>query len=65
MKLQLGEVSKPPAAVAAKDEQPSTRLTDEQFIEKYKKWLESAHGNFAVRKTVRDYTRYGNSGYGV
>ena len=33
------------------------RLSDDQFMKRYKTWLESAHGNFASEKTIRDYSR--------
>ena len=33
------------------------RLSDEGFMSRFRKWLESANGNYAVEKTVRDYSR--------
>ena len=33
------------------------RLSDEGFMSRFRKWLESANGNYASEKTVRDYSR--------
>lgn len=43
----------PTATQAAKPD----RMSDDQFLSKYRAWLESANGNFAGEKTVRDYMR--------
>jgi hypothetical protein len=33
------------------------RLSDDGFLARYRSWLESANGNYAVESTVRDYSR--------
>ena len=33
------------------------RISDNEFLGRYRAWLESASGNFAGEKTVRDYSR--------
>ena len=33
------------------------KLSNVQFLARYRAWMESANGNYAVEKTVRDYSR--------
>ena len=46
-----------PSATTQATDSNQERMSDDQFLARYRTWMESANGNYAVEKTVRDYTR--------
>ena len=54
--LSSGLTPRPSTSTQATDATPEP-ASDDQFLARYRAWLESASGNFAVEKTVKDYTR--------
>lgn len=47
---------RPLTTTQATDTNPE-RISNDQFLARFRAWMESANGNYAVEKTVRDYSR--------
>ena len=56
--IKVPKLSMPGSTPSAPSSPPTPRLSDDQFVASYRAWMESANGNYAVEKTVKDYTRH-------